>query len=210
MVVNDKRHRVDFEHFVQLHQIGEKIELELVREGKSITVSVPLTKNLISSFVFDQDPRYIIYGGFVIIAKQKPDQCLTKEEFAQEENKMQEDEILVSQVLASSSNRGFHDSIYTRLHKINGKPFKNFKQFYELLKQDNSPVILLENEGGYQIAIDRKLADAEHEELLEKYRIQKAHSSEVEQWLQALEKKVPAKKVSNSVAKAAKDLAVTQ
>ena len=215
MVVNAKRHRVDFEHFVQLHQIGEKVELELVRDGEEITVSVPLTKNLKSNFVFDQDPRYLIYGGFVIIAKRKPEECLTKEEFVEKENEMQQDEILVSQVLASSSNRGFHDSIYTRLHKINGKSFKSFKQFYELLKADQSPVVLLENESGYQIAVDRKLADAEHAELLKKYRIQKAYSKEVEEWLMAIEKKAPkepaAVKTSENVAKASKKaLAVTQ
>ena len=183
MVVSaNRRHRVDFEHFVQMRQLGEKVDLELVREGKVMNVSVPLTKNLKSSFVFDQDPRYLIYGGFVIIANEKPDDCLTEDEFAQQEGDMQDDEIMVSQVLASSSNRGFHDSIYTRLHKINGKPFKNFKHFYSLLREDKSPVILLENEGGYQIAIDRKLADAEHDELLKKYRVQKAHSQEVDEW----------------------------
>jgi len=210
MVVNAKRHRVDFEHFVQLHQIGEKVNLELFRDGRQVNVSVPLTKNLKSNFVFDQDPRYLIYGGFVIIAKRKPEECLTEEEFVQQEDEMQEDEILVSQVLASSSNRGFHDSIYTRLHKINGEPFTNFKQFYALLKQDKSPVVLLENEGGYQIAIDRKLADAEHDELLKKYRIQKAHSNEVEEWLLAIEKKAPTKpKASENVAKAPRKTTVT-
>ena len=183
MVVSTKRrHRVDFEHFVQMRQMGEAVKLELVRDGQAMTLEVPLTKNLKSSFVFDQDPRYLIYGGFVILANENSDACLTKEEYQQQEDQMQDDEILVSQVLASSSNRGFHDSIYTRLHKINGKAFKNFKQFYQLLTEDNSPVIFLETAGGYQIAIDRKLADAEHDELLKKYRIQKAHSSEVDEW----------------------------
>ena len=182
MVVSSRRHRVDFEHFVQMRQLGEAVELELVRDGKLMNVSIPLTKNLKSSFNFDQDPRYLIYGGFVIIANKKPDDCLTKDEFVQQKDDMQEDEILVSQVLASSSNRGFHDSIYTRLHKINGRPFKTFKHFYQLLNEDKSPVVLLENEGGYQIAIDRKLADAEHDELLKKYRVQKAHSKEVDEW----------------------------
>ena len=203
MVITDKRHRVDFEHFVQMHQLGEKVELELVRDGKKVNVSVPLVKNLTSSFVFDQDPRYLIYGGFVIIAKRKPDECLSKDEFVQQKDEMQDDEVLVSQVLASSSNRGFHDSIYTRLHKVNGQPFKNFKQFHELLKKDKSPVVLLENEGGYQIAIDRHLAESEHDELLKKYRIQKAHSAEVDRWQSGITDKVALKSTASAnVAKA--------
>ncbi|MGB1310150.1 MAG: trypsin-like peptidase domain-containing protein [Leucothrix sp.] len=203
MVVSDKRHRVDFEHFVQLHQLGDTVALDLVRDGKPMTVNVSLTKNLKSNFVFDQDPRYLIYGGFVIIAKRKPEECLTKEEFVQKQDDIQEDEILVSQVLASSSNRGFHNSIYTRLHKINGQSFSSFKQFYALLKQGQSPVVLLENEGGYQIAIDRQLADSEHDELLKKYRVQKAHSKEVEEWLLATDKKLPVDdKSTDKVAKA--------
>lgn len=213
MVVTSKRHRVDFEHFVQMHQIGAEVELQLVREGKQVDVSVPLTKNLKSNLIFDQDPRYLIYGGFVILAKQKPDECLSKDEFVEQEDDMQVDAVLVSQVLASSSNRGFHNSVFTHLHKINGKPFKSFKQFYELLMESESPVILLENEEGYQIAVDRQLADTEHDELLKKYRIQKAHSKEVDEWRLALEEKTPSKKAApKKVAKALgeKEALVTQ
>ena len=190
MVVSSDRHRVDFEHFVQLHQMGESVKLGLVRDGEAMSVNIPLTKSLKSSFVFDQDPRYMIYGGFVMVANEVSDDCLTEEEYVQQKDDMQKDQIMVSQVLASSANRGFHDRIYTTLHKVNGKSFKSFKEFYELISQNESPVLLLENEHGYQIAIDRELAESEHDELLKKYRVQKAHSSEIDEWSKALEKKL--------------------
>ena len=190
MVIGKDRHRVDFEHFVQLHQMGESVELGLVRDGKALTVDIPLTKALKSSFVFDQDPRYMIYGGFVMVANEVSDNCLTEEEYVQQKDDLQKDEIMVSQVLASSANRGFHDRIYTTLHKVNGKSFKSFKEFYELISQNESNVLLLENEHGYQIAIDRALAESEHDELLKKYRVQKAHSSEIDIWKKELDKKL--------------------
>lgn len=190
MVISEERHRVDFTHFVQLHQMGESVELNLVRNGEMFTVNIPLTKTLKSSFVFDQDPRYLIYGGFVMVANAASEDCLTEHEYAQKKDNLQEDEIVVSQVLASSANRGFHDRIYTTLHKVNGQSFSNFKEFYELIAKNQSPVLLLENEHGYQIAIDRELAESEHDELLKKYRIQKAYSSEVDEWKQSLKKKL--------------------
>ncbi|PWQ96323.1 S1C family serine protease [Leucothrix arctica] len=190
MVMTSQRKRVDFEHFVQLHLVGESVELGLVRDGEAMTVKIPLTKTLESAFIFDQDPRYIIFGGFVLVAKALAAPCLSKEEYLQTKDDLQEDEIVVSQVLASSSNRGFHDSVYTVINKVNGKTFKNFKGFYELLSKDAAPVILLENENGYQIAIDRESAQSEQAELLKKYRIQKAHSAEIDEW-----KKAPTQKL---------------
>jgi len=80
--------------------------------------------------------------------------------------------------------------MYTTLRKVNGQSFKSFKEFYELLAQDKSSVLLLENEHGYQIAIDRALAESEHDTLLKNYRIQKAHSAEIDQWSAAIKKKL--------------------
>ena len=183
VVMTGKRKRVDFEHFIQLHQMGESTELGLVRDGKEMTVDIPLTKPLRSKFTFDQDPRYIIYGGFVLVARKQVEPCMTEEEYMQEKDDAQKDEVVISQVLASSANRGFHESAYVTIDKVNGEKFKTFKEFYELLSNEESPVLFLENSDGYQIAIDRKVAEAEQEELLKKYRIQKAHSVEVDDWI---------------------------
>ena len=182
MVIDESGRRIHYNHFVQLHQVGDKVELERVRDGERETVKIPLTKNLRSNYVFDQDPRYLIYGGFVITANEITNRCLTKEEYVEQKDELQIDEVLLSQVLASSTNRGFHDRMFMGLQKVNGKQFKSFKQFYELLMDDSYPVVLLENEAGYQVAIDRKLAEAEHKELLKKYRVQRAHSFEVDKW----------------------------
>lgn len=190
MVIGNSRHRVDFEHYIQMHQMGESVELHLVRKGNKRVVQIPLKKSLKSNFVFDQDPRYLIYGGFVMVANELGDRCLTEEEYVQKKDSLQQDEVMVSQVLASSTNRGFHDRMYTTLRKVNGQSFKSFKEFYELLAQDKSSVLLLENEHGYQIAIDRALAESEHDTLLKNYRIQKAHSAEIDQWSAAIKKKL--------------------
>ncbi|RVU84247.1 trypsin-like serine protease [Leucothrix sargassi] len=188
MVMTGKRKRVDFEHFVQLHLIGDSVELGLVRNGQPMTVKIPLTKPLRSNFTFDQDPRYVIFGGFVMVARKVAQPCLSEEEYQQTKDELTEDDIVVSQVLASSANRGFHESSYLSITKVNGKTFNGFKEFYELLLQEKTPVIFLENDAGYQIAVDREVAEAEHEELLKKYRIQKAYSTEVDEWLKQLPK----------------------
>ncbi len=190
MVMTSQRKRVDFEHFVQLHQMGESVELGIVRAGKPMTVNIPLTKTLDSSLTFDQDPRYMIYGGFVLVAKELREPCLTEEVYTQIKDDLKADEVVVTQVLASSANRGFHEGIYTTIKKVNGKKFKSFKEFYNLLSKDKSDVIFLENDTGYQIAIDRERAEKEQDELLKKYRIQKAHSVEIDEW-----KKAPTQKL---------------
>ncbi|MEZ5451984.1 MAG: trypsin-like peptidase domain-containing protein [Thiothrix sp.] len=178
-----------FAHYLDLHQVGETLALDIVRDGKALKVELPLDKADESTYVFDQEPRYFIYGGFVFVADDTYDSCLSREDYDDSKEKDKQESVTISQVLAASSNLGFHDLSSMAINKLNGETFNTFEEFYKRLKTSTAPFIMLEDYSGYEVAIDRELAEQEHQEILKQYRIHRDHSAEIDGWDKELTKK---------------------
>ncbi len=57
-------------YVVDLHQMGESVDLKVWRDKKELDIKVPLIKYtkdvwLVKLFQYDKDPTYFIYGGYV-------------------------------------------------------------------------------------------------------------------------------------------------
>ncbi len=63
--------KLSFSHLVRGGaKVGETIRLDLIRDGKPLSVDVPLTRKqpgefLIDPYMFDRGPKYLIYGGLI-------------------------------------------------------------------------------------------------------------------------------------------------
>ena len=175
---------ISFLHYVDMHLVGDTLNLGIMREGKPLQVQVLLDEIDKSDNTYDKDPRYFIYGGFVFNANELPDSCLTREKYDENKQKNKKDDVSITQVLTTAGNIGFHDLGSMKIEKINGKRFDTFKEFYQILKNTNGPFVELEDTGGYEVAIDRQQAAADHQAVLEQYRIQQPQSKEIDQWEQ--------------------------
>lgn len=190
--------QINFLYHVDLHQIGDTLKLDIVRDGKPMQVEVPLTKAQESNYVYDETPAYFVYGGFVFVKSDPSDVCYSRKDFDKQDNKTVKEYARIAQVLASPENVGFHDTINFYIEKVDGKEFSTFKEFFTLLKTGKSPYILLEDSSGEQLAIDRQQAESGHQALLDKYLIQKPESDEVAQWENELIKSRDNKQVNAS------------
>ncbi|OQX14813.1 MAG: peptidase S1 [Thiothrix lacustris] len=176
------RKTINFRHYLDLHQIGDTLNLDIVRDGKAQQVKLLLDKDDKSTFTYDKEPRYVIYGGFVFVATETYDACQTREDYDERKDKDKKDDVSITQVLAASGNLGFHDLPSLGVEKINGERFNTFKEFYQRLRATTEPFVILEDYAGYEVAIDRELAASEHANILEQYGIHKDRSKEVSQW----------------------------
>lgn len=174
--------RFSFLHYIDMHQLGEILTLDIVRKGKSKRIDFPLSDVIELDYVFDQDPRYFIYGGYVFVATKETQGCLSPETYKNLEMKDKRDQIQITKVLPSLSNTGTHDIAPMTVDKVNNQTFRSFKEFYCLIASADTPIILLQDATGFNLAIDRKVALSEHSATLEKYRIHKSQSTEVDQW----------------------------
>jgi len=80
--------------------------------------------------------------------------------------------VVLLKVLASDISRGDNNFGMWVIDKVNGKPFKNFKEFFTLMQHNKDPYYLLEDNDGIKVIIDRKEAMAKQREILEKYNVE--------------------------------------
>ncbi|WGZ95086.1 MAG: trypsin-like peptidase domain-containing protein [Candidatus Thiothrix putei] len=177
-----QRKTINFQHYLDLHQVGDTLTLDIVRNGKPQQVKLLLDKADESDYTYDKEPRYVIYGGFVFVASDVYEGCQTREDYDERKDKDKKDDISITQVLAASGNLGFHDLSSLSIKKLNGERFNTFEEFYKRLRSSTTPFIILEDYSGYEVAIDRKLADSEHDDIMEQYSIHKDRSKDVAAW----------------------------
>lgn len=170
---------IDFNYRVDQHQINDTLHLDIIRDGKPLAVQLPLDKAVTSVYAHDQKPRYFIYGGYVFTPTQLADTCQKRKDYDKNEFKDKVENVSIVKVLAASSNVGYHD-LTLRIQTINGQTFNDFREFYKLMKQVKTPFITLEDLDGYQVVINRQVAESEHDELLKRYNMESSQSPDLD------------------------------
>lgn len=193
-----RKELINFNHYVDMHQMGDEVKLDIIRAGKLMKVAVKLNKtddafNLVGGKQFEKPPSYFIYGGFVFmpltsdyISANKSrysdglgDDITVLTQFWPTDERKQA--VILTKVLPDDSNKGFHNVGNLMIEKLNGKPFKDFEEFHKRLIEGDSDFIVLENQFGYQVVIDRNLAKENQQEILKRYNIAFGESEDLQQ-----------------------------
>ncbi len=170
--------------YLDQHQIGETITFDILRNGEAKTVKVKLAQGynpyrLVPYEFFDKEPVYFIWGGFVFMPLTTNYMLETKwtpEEAYQWSTEDKQEVVVLSQVLADSINKGYHNITDIIVDKINGKHFANIEEFYHILNTSTDDFITFEDKFGYQLIMDRKAAEARNEDILKRYNIRRSVS----------------------------------
>lgn len=173
-----------FREHIDLQQIDDIVVLDILSNGFNSKRNLRLNSRSHMTKMPESTPRYFIFGGFVFLANRKAPAC---EPVGENETGVPDDkdydEVRLVQVLPSSSgNIGFHSAAPMTISTINGESFDTFEDFYSKLKQGSEKNIVLEDEKGYQVVINRHLAESEQDSLLEQYDITKPQSADVDEW----------------------------
>ena len=181
-----------FKYYVDMHQYGEEVALDVLRDGKKISVKVKLStkksteRSSFAEFEYDKMPTYFILGGYVFTpltqnllnASNQPNLPLRygATKFPTQDN---QEIVLLLKVLASSISRGDYGVSFWKIDKVNGKRFKDFKDFYKLVTTGKEKYVILEDDDGSKIVIDRKKALDIQDELLQRYSIKATKSPDL-------------------------------
>lgn len=146
-----------YKYYIDKKQLGETINMEILRDGNRIKVKLLLTNVadddlLVDTVAYDVMPKYFIYGGYVFtplsrnLLMGKKSTLLQLRRAAGEWAKNDKEEVVVLlKVLASKTNRGNHNFSLWIVDKVNSKSFKNFYQFTEMVKAFKGKYLILEN-----------------------------------------------------------------
>lgn len=175
-----------YKYYFDKKQVGDTIVLGLLRDGKKREIQVVLNHVaddhlLVNTVAYDVEPKYFIYGGYVFsplsrnLLMKSNATLLQLRELAREWATDEREEVVVLlKVLASDINRGDHNFSLWTVDKINSKKYKNFKEFLEIIRNFEGEYLILEDEEGVKIAIDRREAQKVEEKILKRYSIKQS------------------------------------
>ena len=183
----------DYKHAIDMHHIGEDIEITYSRDGEVETTTLTARRaqesyGLVKGEQFDKVPEYYIYGGVLFVplnmnlikrwgndwARMAPVSLLQqRNEWSSPERR----EVVVAlQVLAADVNLGYHDWRNWVVELVNGEAVRDFAHFASLLHNNQRKNVVFENKNGYQMVINHDTALASEAQILSQYRIPSAHS----------------------------------
>ncbi|MGB1011380.1 MAG: S1C family serine protease [Thiolinea sp.] len=195
---------IDYTHYIDLHQLGEQLKLDVIRDGKKMNVAITLDKPgkdylLIKPNQYDKQPTYFIYGGFVfmplnqdVLDSMDPVPSSLAAMAMDPPGKSRREVVIMTKVLPADINKDHHHDKGLVIDTINGEHFADFNEFFDKLQASDSDFIVLEADDGYQIVIDRAEAAEKQPSILARYGINSDRSKD-------LMNKKPALKADKSI-----------
>lgn len=181
----------DFHYAVDAYQMGEKVKLGIIRDKKKMEVEATLKYTaddmyLVKTTRYDTMPSYFIYGGYVfspltrnLIRSTSRNRLRLSYLAAQWQEEEKKEAVVLLKVLASNLTRGNNDFGMWPIEKINGEKFVDFKDFYTKMQNSKEKYIVLEDDDGVKVIIEKEKAQAKQADILKKYNIEHDKSEDL-------------------------------
>jgi len=192
--------RLSLSYLITQKQMGDKILVEFVRDGKLKNKKIKLGaySRLVYPFNAFEKPSYYIYGGFVFTVlssdllqswgkrwwQQAPVDFLYSIFGTGGLNRDEKKEIVVLlQVLPDETNVGYHRYRNEVISKINGKEFDSFKEFVEILNTPKDQYTIIETKDNDKVILYNEKIDEINKKILKRNHISSQYSEDVGKWL---------------------------
>jgi S1-C subfamily serine protease len=182
--------RLSFSYLISSRQVGEKIEMEVFRNKKRVTIVVPLSRKderIPSYNEYETLPRYYVYGGIIF-------QPLTREflkswdnfwynaaqgllfdfYYSETDNIAPEREefVLINHVLPDAANTYVSETSFVIVDSINGKKINKLEDIPEAFSKPAGDYHVIRLEGQtVPIVVRASAMDAANKAILAKYGI---------------------------------------
>jgi hypothetical protein len=191
--------RVSFEYLIDRKQVGDTISVELLREGRRLTVDVPLigadkNRMRLVRYLGDEMPSYLVVGGFVFSTltgnyvhesdipsrdyRTWAHQAALAETFRTPGDTRDEAIVLV-RLLPDATTNGYNDCFAHVVTHVNGRPIGNMQELVAAFDDDSWEYhrILLQPDDK-MIILSKDLLGDRQQEILDKYGIPADRSDE--------------------------------
>ncbi len=181
--------RTQLTYAVQEKQIGENIQMDILRNGEKISLNVNLHRSsqkdwLVCMEQYETLPSYYIYGGLIFCPLSKNLLHIWGSQWYQSaptdlihylQNNIPEKEdqqvVVLLKALAADVNEGYQNVKTWVVDTVNGEKIWNLSDFVTKVEAIQDDYLILKNKWDQQIVIDREMAKNTHQEILQIYRI---------------------------------------
>jgi S1-C subfamily serine protease len=190
--------RVELVHLLTMHQKGERAHLKVLRDGKPLTLDVPLLgiPDLVPGPAYDERPSYFVYAGFVFQPLSSNYLSVwqgsgpTRFKLYQEQglpSPGQRQVVFINTVLPHDVNVGYHKLGQAIVTTVNGHAISELKDVIEALKTPVKGYHIIEldhwagspDNRGTRVVVDAKAAEAANPKILEAFGIPADRSADL-------------------------------
>lgn len=184
--------RVESTHMEYMKQVGEKLNIKIVRKHHKMSIDVPLVKRKerINHQRYDHTPTYYVFAGLVFepltsgylktargaqysLLSYIPDYTLQgyrkliPDRFSNDRKQV----VILTTVLPDAINRGYKDMESSVIYAVNNVPVKDMKNLIHLIETAKGPYLTLTTDYGNLITVDLAKARKKNKRILQNYQI---------------------------------------
>ena len=196
-----RKERLSLPHLISKKQIGESVEVLIVRKGKEEKVSIPITEftPLVPNPRHFEKPPYYIHGGLVFTVlstdllkswgsnwwEKSPVDLkyyLMGKGRLNEEGKSEV--VVLLRVLSDEINIGYHGHGNEVIAGVNGETFHSFREFVVLLnKVKEEEYTILETLQDAKIILSNENIESINNKIMKRNHIPYPYSNDVKSWI---------------------------
>ena len=164
---------------------GERVDFEVLRDGKQIQVSIPLTHAWpfsLQANAYNQKPRFVVFGGLVFqpvdanfMSEHNPDDLRLRYYFdhfiTQNLYRERQEIVVLSNVLADPVNAYASDFRYEIVDKINDQKIQRIDDVAEAFKKPSDYYVIEMVGKGRPLVLERKAVEEARERIRDRYRV---------------------------------------
>jgi S1-C subfamily serine protease len=164
---------------------GEKVDLKVLREGKELIVTIPLTHPWpfsLQAQAYNEKPRFVVFGGLVFqpvdanfIAEHNPDDLRLRfyfDNFISRNIYREREEIVVlSNILADPVNAYGSEFRYEIVDKINGQKIQRIDDVAEAFKKPADYYVIDMLGQGRPLVLERKAVEEARDRIAARYQV---------------------------------------
>lgn len=188
--------RLSFIHLISMHLVDEAVPFDLLRNGKPVRVTIAMKaakEDIVGEPIYDQRPRYFIYGGIVFtpvtnnyIALWQPNDVPTSLRYLRDYVLPSEDRheaVVMSFILPNEVNAGYHEFRGIIVESVNGRKISKLADLVEAFKHPVDGLQVIKEDPvtdfGGSIILDAAKADAAGPEILSIHRVPADRSTDL-------------------------------
>ncbi len=180
--------RIKFSYLLSKYQIGDRVKISFVRDGKKYerTVILKMDTPLVPNPEYDLRPGYYIFGGLVFMPETynylqtwRDDGAPTKLKFFRllgMKRSGYSQLVLITKVLAHDINKGYKNIYDVIVTRVNGKEIGSLQDVVDAFREPVSGFHRIRTYTGEIIVLDANKVKKATEEILAKYGIERDRS----------------------------------